>query len=103
MSVKRIRNKEHICLTVCGPQGMTEKTERNKASSEVVRQSDLALLTDVQAALQQEKHHALFLMVIFLLVLVVTFVIWAWNSPLDEVTRGQGVLFPAAGSRLYRP
>ena len=28
---------------------MTEKTERNKASSEVVRQSDLALLTDVQA------------------------------------------------------
>ncbi|EGW94699.1 hypothetical protein ECSTECDG1313_1735 [Escherichia coli STEC_DG131-3] len=43
---------------------MTEKTERNKASSEVVRQSDLALLTDVQAALQQEKHHA-FLMVIF--------------------------------------
>ncbi len=34
---------------------MTEKTERNKASSEVVRQSDLALLTDVQAALQQEK------------------------------------------------
>lgn len=82
---------------------MTEKTERNKASSEVVRQSDLALLTDVQAALQQEKHHALFLMVIFLLVLVVTFVIWAWNSPLDEVTRGQGVLFPAAGSRLYRP
>ena len=48
---------------------MTEKTERNKASSEVVRQSDLALLTDVQAALQQEKHHALFLMVIFLLVL----------------------------------
>ena len=59
---------------------MTEKTERNKASSEVVRQSDLALLTDVQAALQQEKHHALFLMVIFLLVLVVTFVIWAWNS-----------------------
>ena len=81
---------------------MTEKTERNKASSEVVRQSDLALLTDVQAALQQEKHHALFLMVIFLLVLVVTFVIWAWNSPLDEpVVRG--VSFPAAGSRLYRP
>ncbi len=32
-----------------------------------------------------------------------TFVIWAWNSPLDEVTRGQGRLFPAAGSRLYRP
>ena len=41
-------------------------------------------------------------MVIFLLVLVVTFVIWAWNSPLDEVTRGQGVLFPAAGEQVIQ-
>ncbi|EFF0398667.1 HlyD family efflux transporter periplasmic adaptor subunit, partial [Escherichia coli] len=81
---------------------MTEKTERNKASSEVVRQSDLALLTDVQAALQQEKHHALFLMVIFLLVLVVTFVIWAWNSPLDEVTRGQGSIIPGSREQVIQ-
>ena len=81
---------------------MTEKTERNKASSEEVRQSDLALLTDVQAALQQEKHHALFLMVIFLLVLVVTFVIWAWNSPLDEVTRGQGSIIPGSREQVIQ-
>ncbi len=25
MSVNRIRNKEHICLTVCGPQGYDRK------------------------------------------------------------------------------
>ncbi|ENB6579605.1 HlyD family type I secretion periplasmic adaptor subunit [Escherichia coli] len=81
---------------------MTEKIDQNKESSEVIRQSDLALLTDVQAALQQEKHHALFLMVIFLLILIVAFVIWAWNSPLDEVTRGQGSIIPGSREQVIQ-
>ena len=43
-----------------------------------------------------------FLMVIFLLVLVVTFVIWAWNSPLDEVTRGQGSIIPGSREQVIQ-
>ncbi|ECC3555308.1 HlyD family type I secretion periplasmic adaptor subunit [Salmonella enterica subsp. salamae] len=81
---------------------MTRKKGQNKESSELVRQSDLALLTDIQAALQQEKHHALFMMVIFLLILVVVFVVWAWNSPLDEVTRGQGSIIPSSREQVIQ-
>ena len=51
-------------------------------------QKDLKLVSDLNAALQEEKHRGLWWSIFFL--------IWAYNSDLEEVTRGQGSIIPSS-------
>lgn len=69
---------------------------------EKVAQADLALLNDLNAALQSEKHRGLFSVVILFFAFIVTFVIWAYNSPLEEVTRGQGSVIPSSRDQIVQ-
>ena len=55
-------------------------------------QKDLKLVSDLNAALQEEKHRGLWWSIFFL----TAFVIWAYNSDLEEVTRGQGSIIPSS-------
>lgn len=71
-------------------------------SKEVFSNKDLALLNDLHAALQNEKHHKSFMMITMLLIFVVIFVIWAWNSSLEEVTRGQGSIIPSSREQIIQ-
>lgn len=80
------------------------KTENRSApaKSEKVAQSDLALLNDLNAALQVEKHTGSFAIIMLFFVFALTFLIWAYHSPLDEVTRGQGSVIPSSRDQIVQ-
>ncbi|TNH04778.1 HlyD family type I secretion periplasmic adaptor subunit [Testudinibacter sp. TR-2022] len=63
---------------------------------------DLKLLTDLNAAIQQEKHKGLFWSIILLFAFLVVFVIWSYNSTLEEVTRGQGSIIPSSREQVIQ-
>lgn len=71
-------------------------------SKDAFSNKDLALLNDLHAALQHEKHHKSFMMITMLLIFLVIFVIWAWNSSLEEVTRGQGSIIPSSREQIIQ-
>lgn len=71
-------------------------------TKEVLSNKDLALLNDLHAALQNEKYHKSFMMITILLIFMVIFVIWAWNSNLEEVTRGQGSIIPSSREQIIQ-
>ncbi|OOF37853.1 hemolysin secretion protein D [Rodentibacter rarus] len=70
--------------------------------SEKIKQSDLALINDLNAALQIEKHRGIFSVIILFFIFLVTFVIWAYFSPLEEVTRGQGSVIPSSREQIVQ-
>lgn len=76
--------------------------KKSPLQNEKIAQEDLALLNNLNAALQIEKHNGLFSVVILFFVFVVTFLIWAYNSPLEEVTRGQGSVIPTSRDQIVQ-
>lgn len=76
--------------------------KENTVSEEKISQADIALLNDLNAALQVEKHRGVFSVVILFFVFIVVFVIWAYNSPLEEVTRGQGSVIPSSRDQIVQ-
>ncbi|NBI42182.1 HlyD family type I secretion periplasmic adaptor subunit [[Haemophilus] felis] len=72
------------------------------APKEIVNKEDLKLLNDLHAALQAERHTGIFSVVILMAVFCVVFVIWAYNSPLEEVTRGQGSVIPSSRDQVVQ-
>lgn len=76
--------------------------KENTVSEEKISQADIALLNDLNAALQVEKHRGIFSVVILFFVFIVVFVIWAYNSPLEEVTRGQGSVIPSSRDQIVQ-
>ena len=74
----------------------------SKNSRETIRKDDLQLVNDLDAALQKEKHHGQFWVIMLLFAFLVVFVIWAYNSPLEEVTRGQGSIIPSSREQVIQ-
>ncbi|WGE90884.1 HlyD family type I secretion periplasmic adaptor subunit [Actinobacillus genomosp. 1] len=70
--------------------------------SEEIKQSDLALINDLNAAMQTEKHKGIFSVIMLFFVFLIVFVIWAYNSPLEEVTRGQGSIIPSSRDQIVQ-
>ncbi len=62
----------------------------------------MELVNDLNAALQKEKHTGKFWVIGLLVALMVVFVIWAYNSPLEEVTRGQGSIIPSSREQVIQ-
>ena len=69
---------------------------------ERVKKRDLKLLNDLNAALQTEKHHGYFLTVMLFLVFFIVFVVWAYYSPLEEVSRGEGRIIPSSREQIVQ-
>jgi len=67
-----------------------------------VRQGDLQLLNDLNAALQQERHWGFMAMVILIAGLVTAFLIWATFSNVEEVTRGQGKVISSSREQVIQ-
>lgn len=67
-----------------------------------VRQSDLPLLNDLNAALQEERSWGLMIVVGLLVVLVTVFVVWATFSDVEEVTRGQGRVISSSREQVIQ-
>lgn len=80
----------------------TDESAVKNTVKNTVSQKDLHLLNDLHAALQQEKHHSIFITISFFFVLLAAFVIWAYNSPIEEVTRGQGSIIPTSREQVIQ-
>ena len=63
---------------------------------------DLPFLNDLQAAMQQEKHTGMFWTVGLLALLIASFLIWAYVSNVEEVTRGQGSVIPSSREQVIQ-
>lgn len=73
-----------------------------RANVEKVSQDDLALINDLNMAMQTEKHRRSFSVIMLFTVLIIAFVVWAYNSPLEEVTRGQGSVIPTSREQIVQ-
>lgn len=69
---------------------------------EKIKSKDFYLLNDLNAALQKETHGRIFAIIIFFFTFLVVFVIWAYNSPIEEVTRGQGSIIPNSREQIIQ-
>lgn len=67
-----------------------------------VKSKDLDLINDLNAALQKEKHNGQFIVIILFFILMIVFVIWAYNSPVEEVTRGNGNIIPSSREQVIQ-
>ncbi len=69
---------------------------------QAVRQQDLPLLNDLNAALQEERNWGLTMVVGLLALLLIAFGVWATFSDLAEVTRGQGRVIPSSREQVIQ-
>lgn len=67
-----------------------------------VKSKDLHLINDLNAALQKEKHSDQFWVIILFFLFLVVFVVWAYNSPVEEVTRGNGNIIPSSREQVIQ-
>ncbi|WP_150538361.1 HlyD family type I secretion periplasmic adaptor subunit [Actinobacillus vicugnae] len=72
------------------------------SNQEKISKADLTLINDLNAALQTEKHHGTFAVIMLFSALLVVFVVWAYYSPLEEVTRGQGSVIPTSREQIVQ-
>lgn len=63
---------------------------------------DLKLVNDLNAAMQEEKHYGMWWGVMLLFALSVAFLLWAYNSNLEEVTTGQGSIIPSSRQQVIQ-
>ncbi|MBE2894342.1 HlyD family efflux transporter periplasmic adaptor subunit [Spirabiliibacterium falconis] len=76
--------------------------DEEKKRNEKINSQDLHLLTDLHAALQQEKHTKIFAMLWLLAAFLVVFITWSYFSKLEEVTRGQGSIIPSSREQIIQ-
>lgn len=72
------------------------------SNKDKLKAADLHLVNDLNAALQTEKHRGLFSVVIVFFILIIAFIVWAYNSTVEEVTRGQGSVIPSSREQIVQ-
>ncbi len=73
-----------------------------KKKQKKLSQKDLDLLNDLNAAMQNEKHRGMYWSVLILAVFLVVLLVWAYNSNVEEVTRGQGSVIPSSREQIIQ-
>ncbi len=73
-----------------------------KKKEKKLSQKDLNLLNDLNAAMQSEKHRGMYWSVLILAVFLVVLLVWAYNSNVEEVTRGQGSVIPSSREQIIQ-
>lgn len=63
---------------------------------------DVKLVSDLNAAMQAEQHKGLWWSIIFLGALLISFIIWAYFSTLEEFVRGQGSIIPTSRQQMIQ-
>ena len=81
---------------------MLPERQHDAGTPRRVAQKDLPLLNDRHAAMQHEKHHGMAWTMGLLVLLVATFLVWAWFSNVEEVTRGQGSVIPSSREQVIQ-
>ena len=75
---------------------------QNISTPQTVEQKDLKYLNDLNAAMHHEKHHGMFWMMWLIIAFVVVFIVWAYNSQLDEMTHGSGRVIPSSREQVIQ-
>lgn len=75
---------------------------RKPIKEQSLSKKDIKLISDLNAAMQQEKHRGLWWSVLLLGTLVIAFVVWAYFSELEEVVRGQGSIIPTSRQQMIQ-
>ncbi|MTC50405.1 HlyD family efflux transporter periplasmic adaptor subunit [Providencia alcalifaciens] len=57
---------------------------------------------DLASVMKKERSNLLFLPIIFLALLLTIFIIWAYNSNLEEIIRGQGTIIPSSREQVIQ-
>lgn len=83
------------------PNEKPSTIEENK-THDGINKKDLRLINDLNAAMQEEKHKGMFAVLILFLAFCLAFLIWAYNSPIEEVTRGQGSIIPSSREQVIQ-
>lgn len=71
-------------------------------SENKVKSKDMHLINDLNAALQKEKHSGQFWVIALFFLLMIIFVIWAYNSTVEEVSRGNGNVIPSSREQVIQ-
>lgn len=80
----------------------TNQANKLPSKAERIKKRDLKLLNDLNAALQTEKHHGYFLTILLFVTFFIVFLIWAYFSPLEEVSRGEGRIIPSSREQIVQ-
>ncbi|WP_159990653.1 HlyD family type I secretion periplasmic adaptor subunit [Pelistega ratti] len=80
----------------------TQAVVVSQPNEEKIKKADLVLINDLNAAMQVENHKCIFSVIILFAAFLVVFVIWAYFSPLEEVTRGQGSVIPKSREQIVQ-
>ncbi|HHR6130892.1 TPA: HlyD family efflux transporter periplasmic adaptor subunit [Providencia alcalifaciens] len=57
---------------------------------------------DLESVMRKERSNLLFLPIIFLALLLTIFAVWAYNSHLEEIIRGQGTIIPSSREQVIQ-
>ena len=52
--------------------------------------------------MKKERNNILFMPIIFLALLLTIFIVWAYNSHLEEIIRGQGTIIPSSREQVIQ-
>lgn len=69
---------------------------------EKLSKRDLALVNDLSAAMQHESHTGMTASILLLIAFVAAFIVWAYHSSVEEVTRGQGNVIPSSREQVIQ-
>lgn len=72
------------------------------ANANTPEKQDLPWLSDLNAAMLHEKHSGMLWTIGAISLLLVAFIVWAWFSNVDEVTRGQGSIIPSSKEQIIQ-
>lgn len=81
---------------------MKDKKNLPATVPENLSKQDLRLVSDLNAALQHETHKGMFWALILLAAFLVVFVVWSYNSVIEEVSRGQGSVIPSSREQVIQ-
>lgn len=74
----------------------------NDVNKDSLNPKDLHLINDLNAALQTEKHRGLFAVIVIFFILIIVFLLWAYFSTVEQVTRGQGSVIPTSREQIVQ-
>jgi adhesin transport system membrane fusion protein len=72
-----------------------DRRERQGLLSAFSEEEDLHFMSEVDAAIHRKGSSIAFILTLVIALLMVTFVVWAHFTVLDEVTRGMGSVIPS--------
>ncbi len=89
--------KDQVLAQLNNPTLAKQMARKQKLSKE-----DLQLISDLNAAMQHEKHRGLWWGIFLLAAFICAFITWAYYSSLEEVTRGQGSIIPSSRQQMIQ-